>query len=78
MVHDVDSYIAGLEQALVDREIQAIADVFPPNQCLNRVFPEPFSDPRYQRLLRELKLDPESIAKIRIPDLSFLKERGEG
>jgi len=35
-------------------------------------FPEFYTDPRYEELLRDLKLDAQSIAAIRIPPLSFL------
>jgi adenylate cyclase len=38
---------------------------------LNRVFPEFVAYPPYQQILKDIKLDPESTAKIRIPDLPF-------
>lgn len=39
--------------------------------CLNRLFPEYRSHPKYQKILRDVGLDRESIAKLRIPPLPF-------
>jgi tetratricopeptide (TPR) repeat protein len=38
---------------------------------LSRVFPEYRSHPKYQKMLRDVGLDRESIAKLRIPPLPF-------
>jgi len=41
---------------------------------MRKTFSEFYTDPRYEGLLRDIKLDAQSVAAIRIPQLSFLDQ----
>jgi len=75
------SYMAALEgnldmaldlfaQAITEFEPGAIGDARPLT-VIRAVFPDYRSHPRYQKMLRDVGLDEESIAKLKIPPLPF-------
>ncbi len=68
---NLDLAFASLRSAIREAEQLAISTI--QGTVLSReTFPEFYADPRYEQLLRELKLDDVSVTAISIPDLSFL------
>ena len=66
---DLDLALDYYSQALFEPEYIAFRDIQAP--LFRVLFPEYRSHPKYQKMLRDIGLDDESIAKLKIPPLPF-------
>ena len=67
---DIDLAFDYYEQALSESEYTPILIIQAP-LCFPKIFPSYRSHPRYQKMLRDVGLDNESVAKLKIPPLPF-------
>ena len=65
----IDLAVDYYQQAVSEPEPLAFYSIDTPTFGL--VFPEYRSHPKYQKMLRDVELDEESIAKLKIPPLPF-------
>jgi len=67
---DLDLALDYYQQALSDSEYLAIYFIQAPPE-IRTIFPDYRSHPNYQKMLRDMGLDDESISKLKIPPLPF-------
>jgi hypothetical protein len=67
---DIDGALANWHMAIRAAEQSAMTYVRG-TMGQRRTFPELFTDPRYNQMLKDFNLDPVSIAKIHVPELPF-------
>ena len=67
---DLDAAFDYYYSAIEDAEPGAIQSI-QGRRGYRRVFPEFYSDPRYAQMLKDYKLDPESVARMQIAELPF-------
>jgi len=67
---DLDLALDYHEQSLLEKEYLAIYHIQAPFWGY-KMFPDYRSHPKYQKMLKDVGLDDESIAKLKIPPLSF-------
>jgi len=70
---NLDLAFASLRAAIEEAEQSAISLIQGP-VLWRKAHPEFYADPRYEQLLRDIKLDADSVAAIRMPELSFLAQ----
>ncbi len=67
---DLDSALGYYSRALSESDVFAFVSIHS-QSFVGRLFPEYRSSPKYQKMLRDVGLDEESVAKLEIPPLPF-------
>ena len=67
---DMELALALYATALAESEWQAYIQIQSPT-FIRKLMPDYHSHPKYQKMLRDVGLDGESIAKLKIPPLPF-------